>query len=469
MPSGWAWANLADIADVVRQQVTPSEQPDKAFNYLSIENVEPNTGRLVNFSPTSGGEILSGKLAFTTQDVLYSRLRPYLNKVHLPTFDGISATDLLPIRPKQGVSREFLAYYLRTRSVVEYAKQRMRGIQLPRLAVEDLLSIRIPVPPSKEQERIADKIKKLHQDLRTAKLAVQRVPLLMRQFRQSVWAKAFRGELAAHDSADGHFSKPLELTDSGSGNKPRDTPTLHPYPLPKNWAWTSFGREIEGTLYGPRFGKDEYTTMGTMTIRTTDMDDFGNIILKDPPRVKLNQKQKENFGLKSGDILITRSGSIGKCAIFEGVDQSAIPSAYIIRVRLMAKRVDPRYALYYLLSPDGQRLLGTGSHAITQQNINAEVIKKFPFPLAPIGEQIRIAAKIQELFAHSDEVESTVLEGMGKIREIEQASLAKAFRGELVPQDPSDEPAAILLDRIKSEGIERVSSAQKLMSRGRSR
>ena len=459
LPPRWAWVGLGKIVQELESGSRPSggvRGISEGVPSIGGEHLTSEGGidfKNIRFVPPKFAESMSrGHVA--KEDILIVKDGATTGKTAFVD-DGFSFAQavlnehVFKLRVHPGVaSQRYVFHFLRSPMGQEMIHSSFKGSAQGGINQTFVEHVKVPLAPRSEQERIVKEIERVERNLRSVKQGLLRVPAIMMQFRQSVLAKAFRGELAAHDSADGHFSKPLELTDSGSGNKPRDNPTLHPYPLPKNWAWTSFGREIEGTLYGPRFGKDEYTTMGTMTIRTTDMDDFGNIILKDPPRVKLNQKQKENFGLKSGDILITRSGSIGKCAIFEGVDQSAIPSAYIIRVRLMTKRVDPRYALYYLLSPDGQRLLGTGSHAITQQNINAEVIKKFPFPLAPIGEQIRIAAKIQELFAHSDEVESAVLEGMGKIREIEQASLAKAFRGELVSQDPNEEPASALLEGI---------------------
>src|SRR5437899_2971549 len=87
LPLGWSWATLDEIADVVRDQVDPSRQPEAKLNYLSIENIESNTGELVGFAPSLGRAIHSSKLSFTTRDVLYSKLRPYLNKVHLPSFN----------------------------------------------------------------------------------------------------------------------------------------------------------------------------------------------------------------------------------------------------------------------------------------------------------------------------------------------------------------------------------------------
>ncbi len=466
LPNGWAWASLGDITDFVRHQVVPSDQPEKYFNYLSIENIESNTGRLVGFAPTRGDDIRSAKLAFTTRDMLYSRLRPYLNKVHLPTFDGISATDLLPIRPKSGISREFVAQFLRTRAVVQYAKQRMRGIQLPRLAVGDLGSLRVPVPPSSEQRRISVKIGHLFQELSAAKQALHRIPPIMKRFRRSVLSKAFRGELTERDSSYRPAEELLQQVRErrtrrereGStkwfgdaihhGNRFRDFVTPNDS-LPEGWLWTNLGELTESSFYGPRFAKGDYRNTGVITIRTTDIDEYGRLSLHNPPRIQLNGADIARFGLQEGDLLITRSGSIGKCTIFRGVTEPAIPSAYLIRFRLFMELVSPEYVLYYLLSKAGQDLLHRGSTAVTQSNLNAETIKMFPVPLSSRTEQERIISKLYQLMELADTVGVSAVMGETSAFDIEQSILAKAFRGELVPQEPADEPATELLHRLK--------------------
>lgn len=453
LPNGWAWSSLGDIADVMRQPVTPADQPNKAFNYLSIENIESNTGKLVNFAPTTGDKIRSAKLVFTTQDVLYCKLRPYLNKVYLPTFEGISATDLLPLRPKVGISREFIAYFLRTHQVVEYSNQRMRGIQLPRLTVESLLSIQVPVPPSAEQRRMVAKIEEISRELRTTRESLQKVTSIMLQLRQSILARAFRGELTNRVSGEKPVEAPLnelrrarEERNHGVG----ETRESNLYDLPEGWVWVRIGDLTESSFYGPRFAKGDYSSTGVMTIRTTDMNEYGQLILRNPPRIQLAKADIARFGLQEGDLLVTRSGSIGKCAIFKGVGEPAIPSAYLIRFRLLTKFVLPVYVLCYLLSATGQELLRSGSTAVTQSNVNAETVKKFPIPICSIAEQARVVRELDRLINLVDNVQTSASITEANTIILEQSVLAKAFRGELVPQDPNDEPVSALLERFKS-------------------
>lgn len=463
LPTQWVWASLGEIAYPIREQVAPMEQPEREFNYLSIQNVESNTGRLVGFSPTAGSNIRSAKFLFTPNDVLYSKLRPYLNKVYLPTFDGVSATDLLPIRPRAGISREYLAHFLRTHEVVEYSNQHMRGIQLPRLAVEDLLSLQVPVPPSREQTRIVRKVDEVTQQLRIARQSIGRVPSTMEQFRQSILSRAFRGKLTEYNLGDEPAKELLERIrearkQKGKALRPKQEDGYSRFAntttdIPNTWIWSTLAEVTESSFYGPRFAKDDYRETGVMTVRTTDMDEDGNIVLNNPPRIQLNDSELNHFGLHEGDLLVTRSGSIGKCAVFTGMEP-AIPSAYLIRLRLMTEFILPKYVLYYLLSPTGQKLLRLSSTAVTQSNVNAESVKMFLIPLCSREEQRRVVRRVEQLIETGRIVGRTAKSLEKTIAAIEQAVLTSAFRGKLVPQDPNDEPASVLLERIKNAQTE---------------
>lgn len=202
LPYGWKWTKLGQVCHVNKDHIDPCEKPEATFNYLSIENIESESGKLVSFSPTLGKNIRSSKLVFTTNDILYSKLRPYLNKVHIPNFSGISATDLIPLRPEGGFPREYLAYYLRTQTIVEYANQRTRGIQLPRLPVKDLLGLPVPLAPLEEAKRVVTRIENLFalaDDIESSvKIARERAD----RIDQAILAKAFRGELVPQDPND---------------------------------------------------------------------------------------------------------------------------------------------------------------------------------------------------------------------------------------------------------------------------
>jgi len=159
LPEAWEWRELHEVATVDSRQINPSDTPDNLFNYVGLENIESGTDELANFRPTSGSTIRSNKNRFDPRHILYGKLRPYLNKVHLPAFEGVCSTDILPLLPKpEMASREYLGNYLRTPTVVEYTRSKMDGAKMPRLRTPDLQALLIPIAPRVEQVRIVARI-----------------------------------------------------------------------------------------------------------------------------------------------------------------------------------------------------------------------------------------------------------------------------------------------------------------------
>ena len=135
-------------------------------------------------------------------------------------------------------------------------------------------------------------------------------------------------------------------------------------------------------------------------------------------------------------------------AVFEE-DYLAIPSAYLIRFRF-SSRVLSRYVFYCLMAPFGQERLGLSATAITQPNINAEAIKRIEIQLPTLDEQHEIVRRVESLFAYADRLQARYTAARAQVERLTPALLAKAFLGELVPQDPNDEPASVLLERIRA-------------------
>jgi len=477
LPPKWEWATLGDICEVRRDQVNPQEKPNEKLNYLSIENIESNSGDLVNFVPTIGRDIKSPKLVFTTKDVLYSKLRPYLNKVHVPTFDGISATDLIPIRPLGGIPREYIAYFLRARQTVDYANYKIRGIQLPRLPVDELLALPVPVAPLPEQGRIITKLQSLFREIKIAKSALDKVPPLLRRFRQSVLAAAFRGGLTERDSNEEPAPVLLERIRHerrwrweehlrAKGKDPKKYKYKEPElvraeelpELPSSWIWARLGELIESMKNG-LYKRAQFYGHGTPCLRMYNIED-GKIVWKDVKEMKLSKDEVEEYGLNVGDILLNRVNSrelVGKAAVIPAGLGKLVFESKNIRVRVWKGFMEPKYVSFFLQTGHARGQIEleckqtVGMATVSQQDINEWLI-----PLCSSNEQKRLVSRIEELFARANQVEKAVEVTLNNSSMLEQSILARAFRGELVPQDPDDEPASVLLERIKAQRVETV-------------
>lgn len=327
------------------------------------------------------------------------------------------------IRPSQALDARYLNAYLSGPTMQQFIFGENYGVTRQALTKQQILDFEIPLAPLAEQKRIADKLEAVLGRVDTCRARLDRVPALLKRFRQSVLAAATSGRL----------TEEWRMTNG----------------MNDEWEETNVGNLCTNSFYGPRFGKNEYTTSarGVPTVRTTDMTRDGRIeITADTPRVLVPEDKLEHFRALKDDLLVTRTGSIGIMAIFDE-DFAVIPSAYLIRFRF-SHRVLTRYMFFHLMSPYGQECLGFSSTAITQPNINAEAIKRIRLSLPSLPEQQEIVRRVEALFAMADRIEARLATAQKTIQRLTPATLAKAFRGELAPQDPNDEPASALLGRL---------------------
>ncbi|AWB96371.1 hypothetical protein DCE93_12525 [Agromyces badenianii] len=144
---------LGDVATIDREGVDPgSVAPDTV--YIGLEHIERG-GRIIGHDTVGGARPTSTKFRFTSEHVLFGKLRPNLGKVSRPTFAGVCSTDILPIRPGRDLDRGYLARYLAQPSMVDFAASRTSGANLPRLSPTELVKFPVPLPPLHEQRRIA--------------------------------------------------------------------------------------------------------------------------------------------------------------------------------------------------------------------------------------------------------------------------------------------------------------------------
>lgn len=158
MKKGWKTIEIGNIAPA-RSNTMPDAN-SSVWN-LSLDEIEPITGRIINKTYCRVSELGSAKCSFDTRHVLYSKLRPYLNKVVIPDQPGVGTSELIPMLPDPNrLDREFLAFYLRSPIFLDFANANTRGANLPRISMTELWKHKIPLPDSiSEQRRIVARIK----------------------------------------------------------------------------------------------------------------------------------------------------------------------------------------------------------------------------------------------------------------------------------------------------------------------
>ncbi len=462
LPEGWAEATLTEVADLVRSTIDPQTQPDTSFNYVSLEWVGSGTGAEPPPHPTLGRDIGSSKLPFRAGDVLYGKLRPYLRKVFVATRDGVAVTDLVPLRAKPGVDPSFVKHFLLSPAHDDYVAPLMKGIGMPRLGVGDLEAMPFPVPPSEEQKRIVARLDALLARSRAAREALAEVPALLDTFRQSVLAAAFRGELTAAWRANNSDVEPASklLERIRAERKTRwekanpkkkyvepesvDDPELPD--LPEGWCWTTVDTlssfVTDGEHATPERAREGVLLLSARNVHDGRLDLSKVDFISPATHATLCKRLK----IRPGDVLLSCSGSVGRsCVVPTDLDFSLVRSVAVIR----PSSVDGHYLSLALRSPQLQAQVEATKTQTAQANLFQGRIKVLKVPVAPEAERaevVRILRFLMDRWAPLLEAERAATE---ELDTLDQSILARAFRGELVDQDPNDEPAGELLARIR--------------------
>jgi type I restriction enzyme S subunit len=471
LPEGWARAKLGELASPSSEKVEPKEKPDA--RYLSLEHIEPHTGRILGFG--YGTDVNSTKAVFRAGDVLYGKLRPYLNKVSVPDFGGICSTDILVFPRKPWIDSDFLRRFLSTSPVVEFANHNSSGVQLPRISFTQLSTIDVPFPPLAEQKRIVAKVEEVLERVTAAHERLAKAPAILKRFRQAVLAAACAGRLTSDWREDEGAVEPATSLlnrlaeercklwkERNANRKYRPPDEMEPDELseiPESWAWTNFDHcawEITVGHVGPmkeRYVKTGISFLRSQNVRPLRFDPAGLVFIKPDFHAALRKST-----LYGGELLVTRSGAnTGDCCVFP-ITAGEANCADLVVTRTLSGLL-PAYGAIYVSSPDGQRRIGLRETGMAQPHFNIGAMRVKPFPLPPLCEQHEIIRRVSALFKLADVIEQRLSAASRQVDKLTQAVLAKAFRGGLVPTEAElarvegrdYEPASVLLDRVRAE------------------
>jgi type I restriction enzyme S subunit len=282
--------------------------------------------------------------------------------------------------------------------------------------------IPIPLAPLNEQRRIAAKLNTTLAAVESCRQRLEGVATLIKRFRQAVLEAVTTGEL----TREWREERLIEM----------------------DWQEVQLGNHVESMSYGTSAksqsqGEIPVLRMGNLQGGELDWSDL--VYTSDPAEVA-------KFMLNQGDVLFNRTNSpelVGKTSIYRG-EQPAIYAGYLIRVRCRPS-LDPEFLNLSLNSPAARSYCWrVKSDGVSQSNINAKKLAAYPFLLPSIEEQAEIVRRAQQLFSLADQLEARLKTARQVVERLTPALLAKAFRGELVPQDPSVEPASVLLERIRA-------------------
>lgn len=285
------------------------------------------------------------------------------------------------------------------------------------------------------------------------------------QLKNSILQEAIMGRLVPQDPNDEPVSVLLDkireekkrLVKEGKLKKKdlEETPVNEdeiPFEIPESWEWVRWGTLSESIQYGYNAPAKEKGRI--KMVRISDIQK-GEIAWATTPFCDIEEKDIDAYKLKKNDILFARTGgTVGKSYLVSEEPQEAIYAGYLIRTRY-SSQLCPQYLKFFMDSSLYWEQLKDGTIATAQPNCNGQKLAKMILPLPPLAEQKRIVSKIEELLPKIDEY-GKAQESLDKLNEelperLKKSILQEAIEGRLVPQDPNDEPASVLLDKIRAE------------------
>jgi type I restriction enzyme S subunit len=371
----------------------------------------------------------------------------------------------------------YLAFYSSTDSARQHIERNMVSTAGQNtVSQQTIASLRIPLPPLPEQRRIVAKIEELFSELDAGVATLKRIQAALKRYRASVLKAACEGKLVPQDPSGEPASQLLERIlaerrakweeeQRAKGKDPAKVKYEEPLPpdveglpeLPEGWVWSNIERLAEITPnalkagpFGSALKKEFYTETGYKIYGQEQVirgDPFYGDYYIDEQRYKALRA----CAVKPGDVLVSLVGTIGKVLVLPAGIAAGIINPRLLKLSLDTRMIDPSYLRIYIESHAARHFFSLASHGGTMDILNLKILKQLPIPVPPLAEQKRILNEIEYFTSLTEQIGATVEANLKRAERLRQAILKRAFEGRLVPQDPADESAGVLLERIRAQ------------------
>ncbi|MUK37737.1 hypothetical protein GNP82_09250 [Aliivibrio fischeri] len=439
LPKGWVETDFDNVIDSLTNGI--SDKQNKESNGIPVSRIETIADQTINYSKIgfvdNYDDVKAKKYLLNEGDILFSHINSPIHLGKTAIFDGrqelFHGTNLLRIVVNKRVTlSSYFNYYCKfTRAIGAFSLNAQHAVNQSSLNQKKIKAFSIPLPPLAEQKRIVEKLDEVLAQVDTIKVRLDGIPSLLKRFRQSVLASAVSGKLTKEWRGVGSepFGKQVKL-----GELLKDGP--------------------QNGLYKP----SRFYGNGTKIFRIDSFYDGELVDWETIKRVDLEEQEVDKYRVNIDDVLVNRVNSIeylGKCALVRELPENAVFESNIMRMSIDTEKALPAFVTTFLRSIVGlQELRKNAKLAVNQASINQTDVKNCLLYLPKIEEQKEIVRLVDQYFAFADTIEAQVKKAQARVNNLAQSILAKAFRGELVPQDPNDEPADKLLERIAQARIE---------------
>lgn len=370
------------------------------------------------------------------------------------------------LRPSESINKRYLGQFLKTKYYRNKISELASGTNINNIKLEHFKEILVPLAPLNEQERIVAKLEKLLAEVDTAQVRLEKIPQILKRFRQSILIQAITGELTKDwrkKNLDiGSAEELLKRIEKKRNNQKRKTTKANKVAsnfdymqlpeIPDNWVWShlqdlgelSRGKSKHRPRNDARLFGGEYPF-----IQTGDVARSGGFITS-------HTQTYSEFGLAQSRLFPANTLCITIAANIADTGILTYPACFpdsVVGFIPEEGMFEVLFAMYFIQVM--QNDIETFAPATAQKNINLEILYSISVPVPPIEEQQEIVKRVKALFEKAERIEERYKKAKSFTDKLTQSILNKAFKGALVPQDPSDEPASVLLERIKNSKTEK--------------
>lgn len=406
IPDSWEWVRLGEVSTygLATQKIKSSDmQPDMWI--LDMEDIEKDTGRILRYGLVKEKKVQGDKTVFWKNDILYSKLRPYLKKILIAPADGICTTELVPFQMYGEIDRNYIVMWLKSPFVNQIVNADSYGVKMPRVGKSTMQNLALPFPPLAEQHRIVEKLKTLKPLVDAYGQAAEELDELNRKFpgdlKKSLLQQAMEGKLVSQRKEEGTAAELLKeirkekskLVKEGKLKKTKPLPAVSeeekPFDIPDSWEWVRLG-DISINLDSERIP----LSVSQRSKLEKIYDYYGASGVIDKVDNYLFDKPLLLIG-EDGANLLTRSKPI---AFIAKGKYWVNNHAHVLDFPVS---IDKEYVMFYINSISlSAYVTGTAQPKMNQANMNT-----IPVPLPPSSEQHRIVKKLESLLALCDKLQ----------------------------------------------------------------
>jgi type I restriction enzyme S subunit len=497
MPSSWAVASIAEIAALNPPLARPIKDDDQPVGFVPMAAVAEQFGGIKTAEHRLYAKVKKGYTPFVPGDVIMAKITPCMENGKGGVVRGdpqtvfFGSTEFHVLRPRTGIAPDWIGLFLSQESVRRVARLRMKGsagqLRVPSGFFEQLA---IPVAPSEEQRRISDRVAELLSDLDAGIAALERVKRNLVRYRAAVLHAAVTGQLTAawrerngppsetgqqllerilierrriweertlakHQADGKQPPKGWKARYNGPFSLPKSHRTSVLPAVPANWCWAALDQLLvsvqNGTSVVPR------EPSGVPILRISAVRPM-RVDLADTRYLTEQEAVDANSWIAENDLLFTRyNGSAHLCGVCGRVRGLVGKVAYpdkLIRCRTVVSDVLPDFLELALSAGFSRRSIELCLRTTAGQvGVSGADLKQTPVPVPPCAEQQAIVELANERLSQIESLSSEVERNMARASRLRQSILKSAFEGHLVPQDPADEPASVLIERIRAASL----------------